>query len=76
MVLGWGTWDCGEITKHKDKEDIISAIITLDDESIVGGDTIYFNDLIGNKSSNITYTTYLQHGQGIPIIERFVVESL
>ena len=58
-----GTGDSGEIPKHKDKQDLRSAIITLGDESIVGGHKMYFNDLICRKSSNITHTTYFQHGQ-------------
>ena len=59
MVFVGGTGDSGEILKHKDKENFISAIISLGDDSIVGGDTIYFNDVIGNESSNIKHTTYV-----------------
>ena len=58
----WGYGDYGKIPKHQEIEDLISAIITLSDESIFGEDTIYFNDLIGSESSNITHTTYFQHG--------------
>ena len=59
----WGYRRLWKNPKHKNKEDLISAIITLGDESIVGGDTIYFNDSNGNERSNITNTTYVQHGQ-------------
>ena len=40
MLFAGCTKDSGEIPKHKDKEDLISAIITLGDESIAGGHTI------------------------------------
>ena len=63
IVVGSFKSNTGEIPLHLDSGDCVNVLLSLGDNSVIGGETIYFDGDSDNKKGKLVASCAFKHGR-------------